>query len=431
MSPSERKQIQDRAHLIWQASRPVRVLRSLSWPAIVRRRFLDTGGERLPEVEYPEFDPSPVLEILDRARQGLGTETRVDRWLGRAANSVEAGARMLYSVGRPEFFAHSALLYGKPSDSLADGMSTSLGLAQQFKSVLDSLANVDIGAPPLANRNAEDVAGALELAVAAMFGDRAPKIAIVEELSANALAGPRQIRLRGSATFTDKDVDQLIHHEAYIHVATALNGADQVDLPLLGGGHPGITRTQEGLAVFAEFISGSVDLDRLRRLADRVIAIDMAAHGADFIEVYRYFLLQCDGREQAFENTRRVFRGGVLTGGAPFTKDIVYLDGLLRVHNFLRAVVMNGRADCLRLLFCGKIDIEDIPVLCELMEAGLCHPPTFLPPWAADLRFLLGYLAYSAFLNTVDLTALKSHYQAMLDRAPVVQLGRRGLGGPV
>jgi hypothetical protein len=64
--------------------------------------------------------------------------------------------------------------------------------------------------------------------------------------------------------------------------------------------------------------------------------IQHAIDGADFIDVYRYFLEKTDHPEQSFQNAKRVFRGGVMTGGAPFTKDIVYLEGLADVHNFLR-----------------------------------------------------------------------------------------------
>ena len=172
------------------------------------------------------------------------------------------------------------------------------------------------------------------------------------------------------------------------------------------------------LAVFAEFITGSIDIDRMHRLADRVLAIQMAIEGADFLEVYQYFLSRTGSEEQAFENTRRVFRGGVLTGGAPFTKDVAYLDGLLRVHNFLRAIVVGGRTDCLRLLFAGKLDIEDIPVLYELTQMGLCHAPKYLPPWAEDMRFLLCELTYSSFLGGVDLGQIETHYDALLSSVP-------------
>jgi uncharacterized protein (TIGR02421 family) len=201
-----------------------------------------------------------------------------------------------------------------------------------------------------------------------------------------------------------------------------LNGIAQTGLKILGASHPGSTRTQEGLAVFAEFITGSMDIDRFRRLSDRIIATQMAIEGADFVDVFRYFLDRSGESEQAFECARRVFRGGVVTGGTPFTKDIVYLDGLLRVHNFLRAVVTAGRSDCLLLLFCGKLDIEDIPVLCELAEMGLCRTPAYLPPWAADRRFLLSYLAYSSYLNSVDLGTIRDHYRSLLEHSPAVQL---------
>ncbi|MDX1610688.1 MAG: DUF1704 domain-containing protein, partial [Halofilum sp. (in: g-proteobacteria)] len=120
-----------------------------------------------------------------------------------------------------------------------------------------------------------------------------------------------------------------------------------------------------------------------------------------------------------FENARRVFRGGRVEGGIPFTKDIVYLDGLFRVHNFMRTVVSLGRADLLRLLFAGKLDIEDIPALAELRATGLCRAPRFLPPWAEDIRSLLSHLAYSSFINSVDLHTLREHYRDMVQRAPM------------
>jgi uncharacterized protein (TIGR02421 family) len=142
------------------------------------------------------------------------------------------------------------------------------------------------------------------------FAEDAPEVTLVDTLSANALATADRIRIRRDARFTDRDAAQLLNHEAYIHVATSLNGRIQTDLPILGAGHPRTTRTQEGLAVFAEIISGTIELDRLRRLADRVFAIQMAIEGADFLEVYGYFLERTGNPDQSFENARRVFRGG-------------------------------------------------------------------------------------------------------------------------
>jgi uncharacterized protein (TIGR02421 family) len=276
------------------------------------------------------------------------------------------------------------------------------------------MALMDLGKPPETCILASTLAERMRQATQEMFGEEAPEISIVDDLSANALASSERVRIRRQACFSDKDIEQLVHHEIYIHVATILNGKTPGNLSLLALAHPGSTKTQEGLAVFAEFISGTLDLDRMRRLADRVIAIQMAIDGADFIEVYRFFMEKTDNPDQSFENARRVFRGGVVSGGAPFTKDIVYLDGLLRVHNFMRAAVNAGRADCLHLLFAGRLDIEDLPVLSYLRNLNLCRKPRFLPPWAKDLRFLLCYLSYSSFLNSVDMSRVSTHYQAML-----------------
>jgi len=408
--------------LLREAEAPVRVLRHLAWPASVRADFFAGGARRLPRVEYPPFDPDPGLAPIATLRRELGrADEPVAAWILRQADAVETAARMLAATGTPAFLDHARRLYGAPRDPLPDQNATVLDLAQRFDEVIDSLDNVDLGPVPPAERTAAEVADAMQRAVARAFGDSAPGVVLVDELSANALAGPRNIRIRRGAAFTDTDIAQLIHHEAHIHVATSLNGLAQTDLPILGSSHAGTTRTQEGLAVFAEFITGSMDLDRTRRLADRVIAIDMAAEGADFLEVYHWFLARTADSGQAFESTRRVFRGGPLTGGAPFTKDGVYLDGLLRVHHFMRTAVSLGRADLLRLMFCGKLDIEDLPTLAHLASDGLCRPPRFLPPWAEDLRFLVSYLAYSSFLTRMDLDRLHEHYAAIAHEAPVVE----------
>lgn len=406
-------------HLL-EAEAPVRILRYLAWPASVRADFFARGAGALPRIEYPPFDPGPSLDAIRRFRREPGTpDDPVCNWLARQADAIESGARLLASAGTDEFLRHSRALFGTPGDAQPDESSSTLGLARQFDGIIESLSHVDLGAPPPACHLADGLAESMRAAVDGRFGDRAPDVIVVDELSANALAGPENIRIRRNAGFTDRDVDQLIQHEAFVHVLTSLNGRAQTELPILGLSHPGTTRTQEGLAVFAEFITGSMEVDRLRRLTDRVIAIQMALDGADFIEIYRWFLERTDDPGQSFENTRRVFRGGRVEGGIPFTKDIVYLDGLLRVHNFMRTAVALGRADLLQLLFVGKLDIEDIPALAQLRAAGLCRSPDYLPPWAEDRRFLISYLAYSSFLNTIDLTRLRAHYAALADSAPV------------
>ena len=419
MSPVPRAdRIREVAQLLRDAERPVRVLRTLAWPATVRDEFFAHGGRELPRPSYTPVDPEPTLARVHDARRLADGDDEIDSWLRRQAWAIELGARMLAAVGTAELSALSVELYGEPSTLLPDQASTSLDLARAFETTLGMAASVNLG--PARELDARTVADTVRRAVDRHFGADAPAVRVVEELSANALAQTGEIKLRAAARFTDRDAAQLIQHEAFIHIATSLSGREQVDVPILGAGHPGVTRTQEGLAVVAEFISGAIDPERLGRLADRVLAIQMAQDGADFLDVYRWFGERTGDREQAFENARRVFRGGTLTGGAPFTKDVVYLDGLLRVHNFLRAAVATGRTDCLRLLFAGKLDIEDIPALCHLSALGLLKPPRYLAPWAEDLRFLVAYLAYSGFLNQVDLDKIRTHYRDLLANAPPV-----------
>ncbi len=420
MNERVKESIRRATRALRDAEKPVRILRRIQWHPDIRERFFASGETELPKVDYALLDARPVLEHVSSARKLFDGSPMVRLWLNGIADVVESGARMLACLGTAEFTRHSRDLYGGPDLPLVDGMSTPLKLAERLAETFSHITEDDLGSPKREHHQAADLATYLQKKVTAMFGDVGPIVEVVTELGANVIAGSRRVRVRDGVSFSSRDFSQLVNHEIYVHVATKLNGKAQDDLPILAAAHPGTTRTQEGLAVFAEFISGSLDPDRFKRLAERVLAIHMASEGADFIEVYRFFVDRGVGREQAFENSRRVFRGGLITGGAPFTKDSVYLDGLVRVHNFLRAVVANHRTDCLQLLFCGKIDIEDVPALCELAAAGLCRDPRYLPPWAGDRRFLVAYLAYSGFLNQIELGPVSEHYAALMANAPIV-----------
>jgi uncharacterized protein (TIGR02421 family) len=326
---------------------------------------------------------------------------------------------MLAAIGTGEFFYHSAELYGTPDTPLLDGQRTTLELAQRIDGILAEFnqSPANYGSLPV-EISSEELAELMEQRVREHFGSAAPPIELVEHLSSKALAGAKYIRIRRGARFNDQDVEQLVHHEAFVHIGTTLNGMLQERFPILASEHAGTTRTQEGLAVFSEFISGSMDPGRFQRLGDRAIAIKMCMEGADFMQLYHYFLERRDSPEDAFDGARRVVRGGPLGGGAPFTKDCAYLHGLLQVHNFLRCAVSAGRIDCMGLLFCGKMDLEDIPALGALADAGAILPPRYLPPRFADPRFLVAYLAYSAFLNSINLPAINTYYREFLGRIP-------------
>ena len=140
----------------------------------------------------------------------------------------------------------------------------------------------------------------------------------------------------------------------------------------------------------------------------------MAIDGADFIEVYRFFLSRTQLKTEAYESTRRIFRGGVLTGRYPFTKDIVYLDGMVRIHNFCRTAVSKGRNDVIESLFIGKIDLDDIPIILKLKSEGMLKKPKFLPYWVKDMSYLVSYFALSTFVSAMDHSRADDYYEGLL-----------------
>ena len=420
LDDSLREQVIAAAALLADAARPLRVLRTIDWPIEVRKRFLAAKGKVLPGVSYEPVDASRSLRKLEPARRIRTGHAKIDAWLTRHADAIEATAGMLQAVGTPDFYRHGRTLYGDSSTPLKLHPATPLDMARSIHQSIEQLTRIHMDPPPAATHTATQVARTIRKALNARFGADAPAVTLVPTLSANALATSKEIRIRRDARFTDRDAQQLLQHEAWIHVGTSINGRHQDLLPILGVSYPYTTRTQEGLAVFAEIISSTMELDRFRRLADRVVAIQMAADGADFLEVYRWFLERVGQAEQAYENTRRVYRGGVITGGAPFTKAVSYVFGLLQVSNMVRAMFAAGRADVLRLLFCGKLDVQDLPVLCELAALGLCRAPRHRPPWATDPRSLLATLAYSTFINQIDLEPLTRYATQLVADSPIV-----------
>ena len=426
LNPKQLERLREAAALLNRVSGKLPLLRSMDWDDSFRQRYLADGT--LPTPVYHPVDIEPAKEGLALARRlldpangagGLSSEHPVTAWLLRLCDTFEHMTGLLKTRGTPAFFQHSTALFGEPGQLMIDRSTRVLDLARHMD---ESLADLDaarlvLGAEPTPFA-AVTFADRLRPLLTEHFGERAPTVFVDANLSAKALAGSRRIRVREGAMFTARDVQQLLQHEALVHTATALNGRAHPHFNILGRAHAGATEIQEGLAVFAEMISGAMDPARFRRLADRVLAIQMCIDGADFREVYEFYRPRCLDEDQAYENTRRIFRGGVIGGGAPFTKDMVYLNGLLRVHNYLRSVVKLGRADLIRLLFCGKMDLEDIPAIACLASGGELAPPAFMPPWAKDLRFLVSYLAYSSFLNRVKMPGFQSYYQEALAEVP-------------
>ena len=412
LESGDKKRLSEVSETLYDISRQVRILGHLSWPKAVRYKFFHSGSQKLPEVEYPRFESSEIKKRLRLARNQLG-DLPQDKWLLKKSRDIEAGVNLISSCGTKEFFKQSSLIYGTPSKKLRDGKTTPMGLTKQFASVMNAHSFISKQANASDTVSVMEIRDRIEDKVKKVFGKDSPEVIVSDGISAKATASSKRIKLRSGARFTKRDVDQLINHEAMVHVATTLNGRLQNNMKILGGNYGAVTKTQEGLAVFSEFITGCIDTHRMRRVMNRVEAIQMAVDGADFIQVYRYFLEKSRLKTEAFENARRIFRGGVMTGGYPFTKDVVYLDGLVRVHNFIRAVVSRGRNDVLELLFSGKMELDDMPLMIKLKKEGMLVPPRYLPDWVVDKDYLISYFALSIFIGEMDHQKADVYYQSL------------------
>jgi uncharacterized protein (TIGR02421 family) len=401
-TPLERFAALDRR--LVEAVRTIRVLHTVAWPAADERGYPAApaaGHEALPRIEYHAPDLSAARSELIAIAAAADAAHPLGAYLARAAGSWHIAARMLEAIGTAGVTAPSIELYGKPGDTLPGGGQTNLDAARYFLDSAHELGDGQALPIPACALTADALAADVQASVDAFFGAGAVRVETDPELTAKAAAGATRIRLHAGTCFSEYDRSQLLAHEAFVHTLTARNGRAQPILKSLARTAPRATATQEGLAVFAELMSGSIDIARLKRISLRILAIDMALGGADFIEVYRWFRAQGQDIDASFRSTQRIFRGVPPTGGAVFTKDNVYLAGLLTVHTFFRWAFKHRRLDLMQHLFAGKLALDDVIALERCFADGSVAPPERLPPWLTQSQGLAGKLAFSLFANRI------------------------------
>jgi len=131
--------------------------------------------------------------------------------------------------------------------------------------------------------------------------------------------------------------------------------------------------------------------------------------------VFRFFLDAGQSDTDSFSSAQRVFRGSPTGGGSAFTKDTVYLRGLIGVHTFFRWALKHDKLRLCRLLFAGKMTLADVARFEPLFDSGDLQPPRWLPEWVARANGLAGMLAFSLFANRIRLDQI-------MDSETVVEL---------
>lgn len=411
------------AQRIVDGQKPLRVLQAVRWENDVEEAFKKSRYREMPKVgtEYYEryelgFDPAAKIaefeEIARDVESDLGEADAIGAILGRTALEYRDVVRMLEARGTPVFYAYSRKLYGSPKDKFPDGVTTLRDLGHLLYEILTNIDETGLTMGQQYERNipAADAAAELNQRLTAYFGDAAVRVEIDDTILSDAAAGSDYVKVRSGAMFSQRDIDILEVHEGWVHVATSLNGQAQTVARWLGKGPPRTTTVQEGLAALCEIFTFRTYPRRARRLNDRVLAVDKAEDGANFVEVFEWFRTEGYDEEECFNNTRRIFRGGVVEGGAPFTKDACYCKGIVLNYAFIRSAIQHNRVDLLPFLFVGKVAHEDVPVLARRVNDGVVKPPKFLPPMFRDPNGLAIWMAYSTFFTKLGGEKISDYY---------------------
>ena len=424
---SYKERVSRLAQRLVDAQRPIRVLNAIKWDVSVFEGCRDSGWRKLPAVTPEDygrislgFDPASkqaefaaiILDVqADLGNDGIG------QILKHTAEQYIDVVAMLQARGTARFYDLSRSLYGSPKDTFHGGDTQVRDVSQQMYDILTGLDDSVLGVEMPREITAERAVEVLNARLADYFGERAVRVILDDGIVADAAAGSDYIKVRRGALFSERDLKLLEVHEGWVHVATSMNGQAQPVARWLSIGPPRVASTQEGLAALLEVLTLTSHPHRARRLNDRVLAVDKAEDGANFLEVFEWFRTEGYDDETCFWNTQRVFRGGVTSGGAPFTKDIVYTYGIVSTLNFLTSAIAVGRADLIRWLYVGKVALEDLHTIAEHAHEGLVRPPRYIPPMFKDLNGLSIWLGISAFWGKLKNETVQDHFRSALLRS--------------
>lgn len=305
-----------------------------------------------------DFEPDLVLRDLYDLEVENVTDPALHTLFRAKRDEIARQVTALEDRDTSRFLYGSLQLYGGVSPPL---VSVAEQLLQSIPTLGANTRSVTAGAFAEAARAEFD-------RYRALYPDFPVHIEVRDDVSELMVSFGRLLIPATAAIRADR-VEALLHHEVGTHVVTYQNGARQ-PLTLLTIGLPGYDETQEGLAVLAEYLTGGLDPRRLRVLAARVVAIDRMLEGAEFLEIFESL------RDQYAIPTRTAWSIAirVVVGGGS-VKDAIYLRG---ITHLLEALAEGTNLD---VLLVGKFALDHIPLIQDLLDREVLHPPWVRPRW--------------------------------------------------
>lgn len=324
--------------------------------------FQASGFKNPPTFNYRPLPADPLL--LKRKVNNVRTEKIVDVTLAhvlrQTQDELDRMLTMLTDIGTPRFLPGSLQVFGSVEPSL-------LALAEEM---LQAPRPASAGADDSPAVKASDFARRASREIRAyrkMLPSFAAKAELREDMYSGLMVSSGQLLIGRETSIPSGRVEALLAHEVGTHLVTFYNGQVQ-PMRLLSTGLAGYDSLQEGLAVLSEFLVGGLTNGRLRMLAARVVAAHMMSQGIPFPETWERLVDEFDLEQKpAWTVTMRVYRGGGLT------KDAVYLRGLVEILDYL------GGGGELAPLFTGKLAVQHVPVIRELMYREILKSPPVIP----------------------------------------------------
>ena len=333
-----------------------------------KHRFFASKYTENPSFKYPKlkFNPYKLHRLFFTQRLERIKDDNIKKLYQEIIYYYSNMIQCIETIGEPRKFHYNSLrMYGTPNEKDVQNARFILHFADEPLS-----SDVEkIYSAKEAKSYFEDFGKQYDFPV---------NIKIVTHLSAEAMVSNslQALLIKKNTKFSKNQLLTLANHEIGVHLVTTFNGVKQ-PLQIFSNGFPNNVETQEGLAVFSEYMSGALTLKRLKELAYRVLASDSLIKGYSFADTFDMIHNQYKlNREEAFTITLRAHRGG------GFTKDRLYLSGLRKIYKrYLKE-------DSMDTMLTGKVTLEFENNIKYLQHLGLATTITH------------NNLAYTKNLNT-------------------------------
>ncbi|QBG35415.1 flavohemoglobin expression-modulating QEGLA motif protein [Litorilituus sediminis] len=317
-----------------------------------KNRFLKKNSYISPNFNYKQLNINPYKfrEHLYKLPVDDVADAGIQQLYRHVIDNLASKIDLLASIGTDDFVYNSLKYYGEPNH-------TDIANAQFLLHINDEQEEDD-----QLYFNADEAVD--------YFADQAKawglkcKVEKSAKIVAKAMVNNEKalLLINKDAQFSKKELHAFAYHELGIHMLTSIN-AKKHPLKVFSLGLTGNTHTQEGIAIYSEYCSGSLTIQRLKSLALRVIAVQYMLEHGDFVKTYHALMNDFSlAKEVAFTLTTRVYRGG------GFTKDYLYLTGLRDILKVVKEQPLDN-------LLVGKTGLLDFDVVSEMVERGMLEKP--------------------------------------------------------